>query len=81
MTKHFDVCIFSMRVVYGGYLAANTIRTWLKDNGMPIEAIDKLEFPKEKPNAIMFIDHRVYRFEGIFPTQEQIINSKPWNKL
>lgn len=80
LTNHFYVVIFTMRVVHGGNLAANSIRKWLTDNGMHPTVVDRITFLKEKPNAELFIDDRGFHFAGEFPTVEWIKAFKPWNK-
>lgn len=37
-------------------------------------------FPTEKPPAHITIDDRVFKFEGVFPSFEEIDAFKPWNK-
>src|SRR6185436_14169493 len=41
---------------------------WLQDNGW--ESGATVEVTSEKPTALMYIDDRAYRFEGMFPTAE-----------
>jgi hypothetical protein len=43
-------------------------------------ALDKIQFPTEKPAAIMTIDDRAHCFMGRFRPIEWYLNFKPWNK-
>ena len=42
--------------------------------------VGRIKFPKDKPKSHFFIDDRAFRFEGTFPTMEDIRVFKPWNK-
>ena len=55
---------------------------WLVKNGMDSWYIrDKLlKFPKKKPAAWLTIDDRAICFNGRFPTTEQMLSFKTWNK-
>jgi len=43
--------------------------------------VRRLKFPWFKPAAHMFIDDRAMRFEGRFPSVNQIRNFKPWKPV
>ena len=45
-----------------------------------IDMVNQLEFPTQKPAAVMTIDDRAYRFEGRFPSLDWLDRFKPWNK-
>lgn len=47
--------------------------------GMGVDP-DDLEFPTEKPPAFVTIDDRAICFTGVFPTNQEIKDFKPWNK-
>ena len=40
----------------------------------------KISFPKHKPPALVYLDDRAMRFEGTFPTAQEIHQARPWNK-
>ncbi len=44
------------------------------------EVMRKLSFPKRKPPALVYIDDRAWRFEGVFPTADEVHRARPWNK-
>lgn len=80
-TEHFDVCIFSARNCLPGGIQA--MKTWLSvwSVGLtedPEAFVAKLRFPVAKPSATMYIDDRAFKFEGTFPSVEEIQNFKPW---
>jgi predicted kinase len=82
--KDFDVQIYSSRSRYLG--ARRAMKEWLKKwfdyyCYEPSCVDELLKFPKEKPPASLLIDDRGFRFNGQFPTVEQMIGLlKPWNK-
>ena len=55
---------------------------WLVANGIPVEyyALGILQFPAQKPPAFLTIDDRAICFDGTFPTTEEMMSFKPWNK-
>jgi hypothetical protein len=44
------------------------------------ECADRIYFPLTKPPALVMIDDRAYRFEGVWPGVDEIQSFKPWNK-
>lgn len=91
--KHFNVKIYSARSSeYKGLCAMSDymrkhVAIYLQSlSSEEIEAIDQplidvIGFPSSKPSAIVYIDDRGFRFEGIFPTVEEIMRlSVPWFK-
>ena len=85
-TKHFRVCIFSTRSATEDGRAAMEI--WLDKWALAQRAGDdedmlwlgRVEFPETKPPAFVGIDDRVLTFEGEWPSMEQLLAFKPWNK-
>ncbi len=91
-SQHFDVQIFSSRSNYPGGLGA--MKTWLAawDNahmselrrqGKPIPRtclILNVKFPTEKPPAHVTLDDRAITFTGDWPTCEELLAFKPWNR-
>lgn len=47
---------------------------------MANEVLSQLTFPTRKPAALVYIDDRGFRFEGTFPTADEIHRMRPWNK-
>lgn len=75
-----EVCIYSSRSKYRSGIKA--MREWLIKHGMPRQYIDDdvLKFPTQKPAAFLTIDDRALCFNGKFPTKEEMMSFKPWNK-
>ena len=44
------------------------------------EIFKQIEFPTEKPSAMIGIDDRVLTFDGTWPDMDTLLNFKPWNK-
>jgi len=42
--------------------------------------VKSMRFPLMKPPAFVQIDDRAITFKGTFPTNQQLLNFKPWNK-
>lgn len=81
--QHFRVAIFSSRSNQpGGHEA---MRAWLERNAMELlpgnfSWIHQIEWPLEKPPALVTIDDRALTFDGTWPSIETIKSFKPWNK-
>lgn len=85
--KHFRVAIFSSRSHQpGGGIA---MRTWLGDHiiradpsviGQDPPWFAAIEWPTEKPPALVTIDDRAVTFDGTWPAMETLLAFKPWNK-
>lgn len=58
------------------------MQNWLVKHGLDEWYFrDKiLRFPKEKPAAFLTIDDRAICFTGKFPTSEEIMDFKTWQK-
>lgn len=74
--EHFDVVIFTTRgkTVDG----SRAVHEWLSEHGL--QDAEKLLVTDEKPAALIYIDDRGWRFEGRFPTKDEIHEARPWNK-
>lgn len=88
-TDHFTVCVLSTRS--RNPLAVYAMQKWMIEHWEPEEAesamreefhrwLFKIEFPTEKPPAIVYIDDRAMLFAGGWPTVEEMQNFFPWNK-
>lgn len=77
MVQHYDVHIFSARCqdAHG----VNAVRLWMRKHGLSEEVIAKLQFPLGKQSAILYIDDRAFRFQGRFPTTEEVKAFRPWH--
>lgn len=85
--KHFRVAIFSSRSHQPG--GAVAMRTWLGAHILKRQSITELgdppwfaqlEWPMEKPPALVTIDDRAITFDGTWPSIESLKAFKPWNK-
>jgi len=83
----FRVCIFSSRSNQAGGVEA--MKTWLlfnlyehhNENGKTAKSImDKIEWPLEKPPAMVTIDDRAITFDGTWPSLDELLAFRPWNK-
>jgi hypothetical protein len=71
----FEVVIHTTRGDQPGGNAA--VLLWLRQNGYA--GPDLLVTSKKVP-ALIYIDDRAWRFEGIFPTEDEIHRARPWYK-
>lgn len=60
----------------------NAMKAYLIKHGLPAQYITDglLKFPSKKPPAYLTIDDRAMTFQGIFPSKEQMMSFKPWNR-
>lgn len=73
------VNIFSARNAQEDGIKA--MREWLGSNGLDPIQISKIEFPLHKPIATLYVDDRGYKFTGDnYPSAEEVLNFKPWNR-
>ena len=75
--KHFRVAVYSSRSGQAGGIDA--MRTWLDYNAAGTLAND-VEWPTEKPPALVTIDDRAVTFTGEWPTIQSLMEFRPWNK-
>lgn len=77
--KHFRVAIYSSRSGQEGGIRA--MQVWLgSHHRMSDDWHDKLEWPTEKPAAMITLDDRALTFDGTWPSIETLKGFKPWNK-
>jgi hypothetical protein len=76
--ERYEIAILSTRTRETG--AADAMRAWLRDHGLPAEIVARISFPRSKPPARIYVDDRGWRFEGSFPSLEEIDAFEPWNK-
>lgn len=77
MVKHFNVYVFSSRSEVAGSEAA--IQAWMLAHGLDSKVVHALLFTSHKPAALIYIDDRAFRFQGRFPTADEISMFKPWH--
>lgn len=90
-TDHFRVAIFSSRSNQPGGVTA--MQLWLErslnrycfGNDMHDQQdmrgrLSRIEWPTEKPPAMVTLDDRAVTFSGTFPSVESLLAFKPWNK-
>lgn len=87
-TKTFRVAIFSSRSCQPGGLAA--MQQWLgywsvdaiygMQGDFDLAVFGLVEWPVEKPSAMITIDDRAITFTGVWPSIEELLSFKPWNK-
>lgn len=85
MVQKFDVVIFSTRCkTWRGRWA---VRKWLREHGGYLfheapgcRGIEDVKLSFTKPPALIYLDDRAVRFEGIFPDADDIHALRPWNK-
>jgi hypothetical protein len=84
---HFRVAIYSSRSGQSGGIDA--MQAWLHtamvtEGVYPPETADNLlgqiEWPTEKPPAMVTIDDRALTFTGSWPDTEELLAFQPWNK-
>lgn len=58
------------------------MKNWLIKHGLPRQYIHDgiLQFPTQKPSAFLTIDDRAICFNGQFPSAQEMMSFKPWNK-
>lgn len=64
------------------WFGRRAMKKYLIKNGLPESYITEgiLKFPTKKPAAFLTIDDRAICFNGTFPTTEEMMSFKPWNK-
>lgn len=75
-----EVQIYSSRSK--SWFGRRAMKNWLIKHGLPRQYISDgiLQFPSKKPAAFLTIDDRAICFDGSFPTSQQMMSFKPWNK-
>lgn len=64
------------------WLGRRAMKKWLIKHGLHPAYISEglLQFPTKKPAAFLTIDDRAICFTGTFPSAEEMMSFKPWNK-
>lgn len=74
----YTVAIHSSRSHQLGGTAA--MKAWFIEHGFDQETLKLMQFPQEKPPAILYIDDRGFCFTGTWPTAHFIETFRPWNR-
>lgn len=70
-----------------GSHAVGMAMTWLSQRGIPTEWMlpgerpPKILLTPSKPACVLWIDDRAWRFDGVFPSAEDIASFRPWNRM
>jgi len=78
LSSGYDVSIFSTRCK--NQTIVNMMINWMKKFGFNKDLLDELEFTNVKPIAKIYLDDRGFRFDGMFPTIQEIDDFEPWHK-
>lgn len=78
VTQYFTVVIHTTRGKTTEGIEA--VKSYLLEHGYRVER-DAIEVTAIKPPALVYIDDRAWRFEGRFPTRDEIHQARPWNKV
>lgn len=85
--KHFEVHIFSSRSNQDGGVYA--MRDWLGKHIIADEPdiimqdppwFAAIKWPLEKPAAMITLDDRAITFTGTWPSMDELLTFRPWNK-
>lgn len=70
-----EVVVFSARARSNSGMGAMML--WLEDHGFPY---DEMPITSVKPSAQVYIDDRGFQFNGTFPSAEELLAFRPWNR-
>lgn len=59
--------------------AESAILAWFNKHGLGLEHLNKLVVSSVKRGAMLYIDDNGHRFDGTWPTLEEIENMRTWN--
>lgn len=76
----FDVHIYSSRSQQEGGLQCMQAYLYKHCPAAYRHRLEELKFPVAKPAAFLTIDDRAIQFTGEWPTIDELLNFKPWNK-
>lgn len=76
--EHFRVVVYSSRSGQPGGIEA--MQAWLRRHAGDLDWFAAIEWPTEKPPALVTIDDRAVTFTGTWPDMQSLLEFKPWNK-
>jgi hypothetical protein len=76
IAEHFDVVIHTTRA--RSPEGQRAVRHWLHEHGW--EPGMNATVTAQKVPALVYIDDRAWRFDGVFPTKDEIHRALPWHK-
>ena len=76
--REWELNIFSSRSRHFG--ARTAMRKWLIKNGLDKKLLEVIKFPMFKPSSVVLLDDRAICFDGKFPSMDEIVKFRPWNK-
>lgn len=86
-TEYFRVAIYSSRSCQPGglramrkYVTHHFREAWASDRTTCDDKLAEIEWPREKPSAMVSIDDRALTVDGTWPTVSALLRFKPWNK-
>ena len=86
MIQRFEVYVYSTRA--RTWRGRRAMRAWLKryagegrwHETPATRGLESVRFSFAKPKALIYLDDRAVRFEGAFPSAEDVHRARPWNK-
>ena len=83
--QSFDVVVFTTRGKT--WRGRRAVRRWLREfsgalwnDGPGYRGIEAVKVTYKKLPALVYLDDRAMRFNGVFPTANEIHRARPWNK-
>lgn len=83
--QDFDVVILTTRGKT--WRGRRAVRRWLYEQGNMLwypapgcRGLEEIRVTDRKVAALIYLDDRAMRFEGMFPTHDEIHRARPWNK-
>jgi len=74
----YKIAVYSSRSKEKGGIGA--MKAWFIKHGMDQFTLNNLEFPTEKPAAHIYLDDRGWKFEGVWPSLDEIAAFKTWTE-
>lgn len=79
LDERFDLAIVSVRNAHPE--GPTAMRAWLGAHGLPDRVLSRIAFPASLPADLsVLIDDRAFRFEGRFPTWDELGRLVPWHE-
>lgn len=80
--EHFTVAIHSSRSCQDGGIDAmkRYVHKAIIDADLDGSIFDAIQWPTEKPPALITIDDRALTFDGTWPRVDDLLRFQPWNK-